>query len=81
MKIDYKDLILLNGELKKKQLRYHISYKTADQACIEPPGECCLTEDMRTRALQCIREYYQRKNMEVIFSQDDLYFSLKEQSR
>lgn len=61
MNIDYKDLILVNRELKENHSRFHISYKTADAVCIEPPGECCLTEDMKARTLQCIRAYYQRK--------------------
>lgn len=42
MNIDYKDLILVNRELKENHSRFHISYKTADTACIEPPGEICL---------------------------------------
>ncbi len=44
MKIEYADLVYLNRELKKRGTRYHIAYKNEDIACLEPPGECCLTE-------------------------------------
>lgn len=41
MDINYGDIIVLNSELKRKNLRYHVSYKNEKTACIEPPGECC----------------------------------------
>ena len=48
MKIDFADIVLLNAELKKRNTRYHVTYKDENTACIEPPGECCLTDDLKT---------------------------------
>lgn len=39
MKIDYADIVLLNAELKRRDTRYHVSYKDENTVCIEPPGE------------------------------------------
>ena len=79
MKIEYADLVYLNRELKKRGTRYHIAYKNEDTACLEPPGECCLTEKREEDAWDCIREYYRRKHAAVRFSGDGLYFSLEEE--
>ena len=38
MDINYGDIIVLNSELKRKNLRYHVSHKNEKTACIEPPG-------------------------------------------
>lgn len=70
MKIEFSDIVLLNAELKKHKTRYHLEYKNEQVACIEPPGECCLTEMMKTQARKCIEEYYAEKNMKVVFSDD-----------
>ena len=67
MKIEFADLVLLNDELKKLNSRYHIDYKNETTACIEPPGECCLTQDMKEQTMMCIQEYYRRQNARVIF--------------
>ena len=39
MKIDFADIVLLNAELKKRNTRYHVTYKDENTACIEPPGD------------------------------------------
>ncbi len=74
MKIEYADLVLLNAELKKKNTRYHVSYKNEYTACIEPPGECCMTDELKQNALNCIKEYYKKQNITVRFSKDQTYF-------
>ena len=61
MKIEFADLVLLNDELKKLNSRYHIDYKNETTACIESPGECCLTQDMKEQTMMCIQEYYRGK--------------------
>lgn len=79
MKIEFADIVLLNHELKNQGTRYHVEYKDEDTGCIEPPGECCLTESMKKRAKECITEYYREKGEQVMFSDDFLYFSIREQ--
>lgn len=74
VKINYEDLVRINAELKKKNNRFHLSYRDESTACVEPPGECCRTEQMETEARQCIEEYYRVKNIFVQFSEDGLYF-------
>ena len=59
--IDFADIALLNAELKQRGLRYHIYYKDEHTACLEPPGACCLTEDLKQNTMQCIREYYEKE--------------------
>ena len=78
MRIEFTDIVLLNAALKQKGLRWHVHYKNEQEACLEPPGECCLTEDLRQNTLQCIREYYQKKHISVRFFNDDLYFACEE---
>lgn len=75
MKIDYVDIVLLNAELKRRDTRYHVSYKDENTVCIEPPGECCLTDNRKMNAMKCIEDYYKKKDIEVHFSEDDLYFT------
>ncbi len=75
MKIEYTDLVLLNAELRRRNTRYHVSRKDENTACIEPPGECCLTDDLKRKALDCIKEYYNMKSISVHFSEDALYFT------
>lgn len=75
MKIDYADIVLLNAELKRRDTRYHVSYKDENIVCIEPPGECCLTDDRKMNAMKCIEDYYKKKDIEVHFSEDGLYFT------
>lgn len=75
MKIDYADIVLLNDELKRRDTRYHIAYKNEQTACLEPPGECCLTNERETTARECVKEYYRKKNVSVQFSGDGLYFT------
>lgn len=75
MQIDYADLALLNAELKRKNTRYRVGYKNEYIAYIEPPGECCLTDDLNRKAYDCIQEYYHKKNLIVHFSKDKLYFT------
>ena len=75
MRIDYADLVHLNVELKRRDTRYHVSCKDENTVCIEPPGECCLTDDLKRKALDCIRGYYHKKNISVHFSDDQLYFT------
>ena len=65
MKIDYADIVLLNALLKRRDTRYHVSYKDENTVCIEPPGECCLTDDRKMNARKCIEDYYGQKNIEV----------------
>ena len=78
MTIDFAAIVLLNAELKKRNTRYHVTYKDENTACIEPPGECCLTDDLKTRAMECIRDYYRQKGARVCFFEDELYFSCEE---
>ena len=33
MKIDFADIVLLNAELKKRNTRYHVTYKDENTAC------------------------------------------------
>lgn len=56
MKINYEDLVRINAELKKKNNRFHLSYRDESTACVEPPGECCRTEQMETSCLALHRE-------------------------
>ena len=74
--IAYADLVLLNAALGQGDSRYHVRYKDAATACIEPPGECCQTSARRQEALDCIRDYYRQRGSLVSFSQDGLYFSI-----
>ena len=53
--------------LRKTRTRYHVTYKDENTACIEPPGECCLTDELKTRAMECIRDYYWQKGVRVCF--------------
>ena len=46
--------------------------------CIEPPGECCQTEELNEKTLECIQDYYKKKNITVHFTEDGLYFSCEE---
>ena len=78
MKIDYADIVLLNAELKRRDTRYRVSYKDDKTVCIEPPGECCLTDDRKINAVKCIEDYYGQKNVAVHFSEDGLYFTCVE---
>ena len=78
MKIEFADIALLNTELKQRGLRYRLHYKNEQVACIEPPGECCLTEDMRRNTLRCIREYYESRRISVRFFDNDLYFACED---
>lgn len=64
--------------LRKTRIRYHVTYKDENTACIEPPGECCLTDELKTRAMECIRDYYWQKGVRVYFFEDELYFSCEE---
>lgn len=75
MKIECSVIVLLNAELKKKNTRYHVRYKDETTGCIEPPGECCITENRKEQTMECIREYYGRKGIEVRFSDVELYFT------
>ncbi len=78
MKIEYRDIVLLNDQLQKLATRYRVSYKNDQVACIEPPGECCLTGDRKERAFACIEDYFNKKGISVVFSDDRLYFSCAE---
>ena len=58
MTIAYQDIILLNAVLRARNLRYRVSWQDASTACIEPPGECCLTDDLRRAAKHCSMQAY-----------------------
>lgn len=73
--IDYADIVRLNAQLKESGLRYRVHYKNENTACLEPPGECCLTEDLTTKTKQCIQDYYRQKGIAVHFSEDGLFFT------
>ncbi|MGI6006123.1 MAG: RDAC family protein [Ruminococcus sp.] len=75
MKIEYSDIVLINAELNKENTRYHVKYKDDNTACIEAPGECCITEERKGRTLKCIREYYKQKHISAQFSDDGLYYT------
>ena len=75
MSLNYADIVLLNSELQKQGTRYRISWKNEETACIQPPGECCLTAERNEKALRCIQDFYARKGIAVRFSQDGLYFT------
>ena len=34
-----------------------------------------LTDDLKTHAMECIRDYYRQKGVRVHFSEDELYFT------
>lgn len=75
--IPYADVVLLNGEMRKKKLRYRLSLKDRTTGCIEPPGECCLTPQMTEEAFRCIEECFKKRGMQAVFSEDRLYFFLR----
>ncbi len=75
MKIDYADIVAINAELNRKNTRYHVRYRDENTACIEAPGECCITEERKRQTLECIREYYKQKQIAVQFSEDGLYYT------
>ena len=54
MTIAYQDIVLLNAALRARNLRYRVSWQDASTACVEPPGECCLTDDLKRKAYACI---------------------------
>ena len=51
MTIAYQDIVLLNAELRARNLRYRVSWQDASTACVEPPGECCLTYSLHQQLL------------------------------
>lgn len=75
--IGYADIVRLNAQLKEAGLRYRVRYKNENTACLEPPGECCLTEDLTAKTKRCIQDYYRQKGMAVQFSPDGLFFTCK----
>lgn len=77
MQISYQDLIYINAGLRAHHIRYRVRYKNETTACLEPPGECCCTPEQRRSAVELIREYYQGRGVQVAFSEDRLYFTLK----
>ena len=77
MTIEFKDIVLLNDELRKQHTRYRIVYKNENTACIEPPGECCLTENMKKKTEECIESIMAGKMPGYFFSEDFLYFHIE----
>lgn len=63
--------------LRKTRTRYHVTYKDENTACIEPPGECCLTDELKTRAMECIRDYYWQKGVRVCFFKMNCIFRVR----
>ena len=78
--IEYADIVQINAELKEKNTRYQVRYKDKNTACIEAPGEYCITEERKRQTLECIREYYKRKHISVKFSDDGLYYTCETQA-
>ena len=76
MKIAYQDIVLLNAALRARNLRYRVSWQDASTACIEPPSECCLTDDLRREAYACIEQWFAARGARVAWRTDGLYFSL-----
>ena len=76
MKIAYQDIVLLNAALRARNLRYRVSWQDASTACIEPPSECCLTDDLRREAYACIEQWFAVRGAQVVWRADGLYFSL-----
>lgn len=76
MKIAYQDIVLLNAALRARNLRYRVSWQDASTACIEPPGECCLTDDLKRAAYACIEQWFAVRGAQVVWRADGLYFSL-----
>lgn len=58
MTIAYQDIVLLNAALRARNLRYRVSWQDASIACVEPPGECCLTDDLKRKAYACIEQCF-----------------------
>lgn len=81
MGVAYEDIILLNAELKEKGLWYRAAYKDGKTVCVQPPGECCLTEEGKYKTEECIREYFGGKGKTVTFSEDGLYFSVSDRGQ
>ena len=70
----------VHAELKEKNTRYQVRYNDKNTACIEAPGEYCITEERKRQTLECIREYYKRKHISVKFSDDGLYYTCETQA-
>lgn len=77
MTIAYQDIVLLNTALRARNLRYRVSWQDASTACVEPPGECCLTDELKRQAYDCIEQWFAARGARVVWSVDGLYFSLE----
>ncbi|MFR8002582.1 MAG: hypothetical protein ACLU62_06650 [Hydrogeniiclostridium sp.] len=75
MRMDYADLVLLNAEFRRKNLRYHVIYKDEYTVYIGLSGECCLTDDLKNKSLNYTKEYYLKEGISVDFSKDEFYFT------
>lgn len=80
MDIQYQDLIEINASLRQHHIRYRVRYKNESTACLEPPGACCCTPEQQRGAFRLIGEYYHSRGIQVIFSEDSLYFSLRQKN-
>ena len=77
MTIAYQDIVLLNAALRARNLRYRVSWQDASTACVEPPGECCLTDELKRQAYACIEQWFAARGARGVWSVDGLYFSLE----
>lgn len=76
MTIAYQDIVLLNAEMRARDLRYRVSWQDASTACVEPPGECCLTDERKRQAYACIEKWFAARGARVVWRADGQYFSL-----
>ena len=81
MDITFADLVRLNAMLKERGLRYRVGRRDVQTGSLEPPGECCITREREQGTRACIREYFAAQGSAVQFSEDGMYFSVREAGR
>lgn len=81
MDITFADLVQINAILKERGLRYRVGRRDAQTGSLEPPGECCITHEREQGTRACIREYFAAQGSAVQFSEDGMYFSVREAGR
>ena len=81
MEIAYADIVLLNDELRRKNLRYRVGLKDAQTGYVEPPSACCLSAPLESDAYACMKSYFCRRGLTVSFTADGLYFSVTHQTK
>lgn len=80
MEIAYADIVLLNDELRRKNLRYRVGLKDAQTGYVEPPSACCLSAQLESDAYAYIESYFGRRGLTISFTADGLYFSVTQKT-